>query len=291
MIHITSGHPKGIGLETLIKSLFLFSKDQLQNMKLYTSKEALEETLRSLNIRNIDIDINIEYLESDNVALDSLEAALKAVKDNDILVTLPTSKDTLSHNGILTKGYTEYFRSRFDDNFSMCFLDDDSLNLLVTDHMPLKEVASSISSKLINNKVNKVLKFAKDINFEISEVLISGLNPHAGENGLLGDEESIIHDFISLNKDLPIKGPIPADTIFNSYKPQQLRVFMYHDQGLTLFKQKNKFKGINVTCGLPFIRFSVDHGTAFEIFGKNKANPMGMHYVLNKALEIISYEK
>lgn len=289
MIHITSGHPKEIGLETLIKSLFLFSKDQLQNMKLYTTKVALNETLKSMNIKNIDF--NVEYIESNNIALDSLEKALEVINEDDILVTLPTSKDTLNYNGEITKGYTEYFRSRYGDNFSMCFLDDDSLNLLVTDHIPLNDVSSSVKTELISNKVNKVIQFANDINFEISEVLISGLNPHTGESGLLGSEEAVIEKFIQNFSDKPIKRPIPADTIFNSYKAQQLRVFIYHDQGLTLFKQKNGFKGINVTYGLPFIRFSVDHGTAFEIFGKNKANPMGMHYVLNKALEIINYEK
>ncbi|MDC1174477.1 4-hydroxythreonine-4-phosphate dehydrogenase PdxA [Bacteriovoracaceae bacterium] len=285
MIHVSSGHPKGIGLEIFLKSMFLLTKEELSNITLYTSKKVLEENLALLGLKHCLV--KTVFLETQNLACDSLELAIETMNDDDILVTLPTSKDTLSWKGTNTKGYTEYFRKRFNKELTMCFLDDDSLNVLLTDHIPLSQVTDNLSLDVINTKIDLALTTAKRVGFSVNELLFSGINPHAGENGLLGTDEEVLKEYIkSTNSKLPIFGPYPADTIFNMYRPNQLRIFSYHDQGLTLFKQKNLLKGINITCGLPFLRFSVDHGTAFDLYGKNKANPMGIYYVLKKALTL-----
>ncbi|MBF0208641.1 MAG: 4-hydroxythreonine-4-phosphate dehydrogenase PdxA [Oligoflexia bacterium] len=219
-----------------------------------------------------------------------------SVGDNlceNILLTLPTSKDQLVLDGKLQMGHTEFLRSYFrKPELPMVFIADDVAVLLITDHIPLRDVAKTITSDLIVEKVAVTLNGQVNRFSQLDEVFIAGINPHAGENGLLGNEDVVVSDAITRLKerfpDVDFLGPISADTLFfhKKRKKRQLFVYMFHDQGLPLFKSIYGFTGLNVTFGLPFLRMSVDHGTAFELFGQNMADSSGALYMLRSALRI-----
>ena len=173
----------------------------------------------------------------------------------------------------------------------MIFKSSDELVALLTDHIPLREV-SQMSPSFVIEKISKILQEVKKIKEDPKELLIAGINPHAGEKGLLGHEDQVITDAIdelqSRFPDISFKGPLPGDTLHfeHSSNKNQMKVYAFHDQALAPFKLKSGMMGINITLGLPFVRMSVDHGTAFHLFGKRQANPMGCLYVLKKALEL-----
>jgi 4-hydroxythreonine-4-phosphate dehydrogenase len=149
---------------------------------------------------------------------------------------------------------------------------------------------------LIINKLQITLDNFKKYFFPFNEVILAGINPHAGENGILGDEEKHIKSAITeLEKSYGkiFKGPVSGDTLhyLHDSTKNQLLVYMYHDQGLTQFKSQYGLIGLNITLGLPFLRLSVDHGTAFELYGKNKANISGMLYLFKQAFEVMSVNK
>ena len=144
------------------------------------------------------------------------------------------------------------------------------------------------------NKVRTTLDNFKKYFFPFEEVVFSGINPHAGENGILGDEEKHIKSAMTdLEKHYGkiFTGPFSGDTLHHHYlsDKNQLFVYMYHDQGLAQFKSQYGLIGLNITLGLPFLRLSVDHGTAFELYGKNKANISGMLFLLKQAFEVNSH--
>ena len=172
----------------------------------------------------------------------------------------------------------------------------ESLNeriLLITDHVPLKEVPNSIDVPLIVSKVQTTLKGYASLKIPIQEVIFSGINPHAGENGILGSEDSVVtHAIQKLGIQFPninFSGPCSADVLhfFKKIHSVQLFVYMYHDQGLPKFKNEHGTIGIHITFGLPFLRVSVDHGTAFNLYKKDQANYMGMYYLLNRVLKCL----
>lgn len=300
MIYVTQGHEKGIGLEIFLKSfLFLSPKDRSQ-VRLVCNSKDLESNLRDLNLSK-KLFPDLFVIENDSStgfsSTDSLLTALKVIQPNDILVTLPTSKDQLKLSGVNMAGYTEFFRKFFNkSDIAMTFKSPGKNLLLITDHIPLKQVSCTISTELIVNKLSTTLDNFKKYFKPIDEVIFSGINPHAGENGILGNEEESIKSAISkLEKTYGkiFKGPLSGDTLHyaEDSSKNQLMVYMFHDQGLPQFKSENGVIGLNVTLGLPFLRLSVDHGTAFELYGKNKANITGMLYVLKNCFEVASVNK
>jgi 4-hydroxythreonine-4-phosphate dehydrogenase len=231
-------------------------------------------------------ELNIRYIEKkNNQTIDSLLMAIRECKENDVLVTLPSSKDQFTVDNISLNGYTEFFRYFYKNIFlPMVFKSPNSNVLLITDHIPLSSVPLTVTTDLILTKINIAIDGFIKYFYPIDEIYYAGINPHAGEGGLIGNEELGLH----LPKNLNIKGPLPGDTLhfYQDLQKKQLFVYSYHDQALSKFKSENGVIGLNITFGLPFLRLSVDHGTAFNLYGKNTANISGMIYLLKEALRI-----
>jgi 4-hydroxythreonine-4-phosphate dehydrogenase len=305
MIYVTQGHEKGIGLEVFVKSFLQLSISDQKNFKLIGFRKSLEETL---NLSKISFKFfhnhyqigasKLQFEEPGHQQLfessSCLIHALERIKKSDFLFTLPTSKDQLFLKKKNQPGHTEFFRSFYQNkDISMFFFSPNIKTLLITDHIALKDVGSKISPKLIQSKIELVLSESKKYHLcQFDEILISGINPHVGENGLLGTEDKKIYKAIdSLKKSFPkvnFLGPFSGDTLSLHLKPnrQQLLVYMFHDQGLSFFKSQMGLLGINISLGLPFLRTSVDHGTAFELYGKNQANFSGCLYVMKEMLKL-----
>ena len=156
---------------------------------------------------------------------------------------------------------------------------------LITDHIPVKDIPQLIDSSVIITKIEMCLKSFP----EIKDVYIAGINPHGGEQGLLGSEDQCIEDAVKelqkLYPEIMFSGPLAGDSFFIDPEDNKLYVSMFHDQGLSAFKAKYRYYGSHLTLGLPFKRFSVDHGTAFNLFGENKADYMGCLLVLKQILK------
>jgi 4-hydroxythreonine-4-phosphate dehydrogenase len=297
MIYVTQGHQVGIGLEIFLKSFLLLSREEKKSIRLVVNKLDLEQNLFDLNLNSKmfhDL-IIIENTKSTTFSsTDSLLTALNLIQKDDILVTLPTSKDQLIFNNKNQAGYTEFFRSYFGNkNISMTFKGLAQNILLITDHIPLKDITTKITAKVIEEKIQITLENFEKYFYAFDEVVFSGINPHAGENGILGDEEKVITEAMNtLTKSYGsiFSGPFSGDTLHHHHRPDshQLFVYMYHDQGLAQFKSQYGLIGLNITLGLPFLRLSVDHGTAFNLYGKNKANISGMLYLFKQAFEVMS---
>lgn len=296
MIYVTQGHEAGIGLEIFLKSFILLSHEEKKEIRLVVSKSDLSKNLTDLKLspklfKDLKIVENIESTKFSST--NSLITALALITPKDILVTLPTSKDQLIFKGISCAGYTEFFRAYYQNtNISMTFKGLTQNVLLITDHIPLKEVTNQITAELIQNKVQLTLDNFKKYFYQFNDVIFSGINPHAGENGILGNEEIHIKTaMVNLEKGYGslFKGPFSGDTLHHylDSSKKQLFVYMFHDQGLAQFKSQHGLIGLNITLGLPFLRLSVDHGTAFDLYGKNKANVTGMLFLFQQAFEVI----
>lgn len=285
-IRVSCGHEKGIGLEVFLKAFCQLERKKQRYFNLHIPSPVWDKYPCSFK----NVDLPITFIEtSQNPSIDSLNSALKDISEHDILLTLPTSKNQLFWKGSLTAGYTEYLRQRFNlSHLSMSFKSPIENILLLSDHIPLKEVTKFLNPELILQKTKNVLsrKFFK-------KVVFSGINPHAGESGVLGTEESCYQPAIlELTKLFPqtqFEGPIPGDTLyFSPYDSNVLLVYAFHDQGLAPFKRQSRTLGVNLTYGLPFLRASVDHGTAFSLYGKNQANAQGCYFVLQELIKEIS---
>jgi 4-hydroxythreonine-4-phosphate dehydrogenase len=296
MIYVTQGHERGIGLEIFLKSFLLLTSSQQKKVCLITSQTAFDDNLKacgfkSSHFKNLNLDI---VSDTPTGSTSSLLKVLSLIKPSDILVTLPTSKDQLNLNGQNCAGYTEFFRKYFSSkDISMCFKGIHQNVLLATDHISLAKVSTTIDENLIVNKSIQTIECFEKYFYSIEELIFSGINPHVGENGLLGSEDNVIAPAIQkLKLKYPQKnfiGPVSGDTLHmhESTSKKQLQVYMYHDQGLSTFKSKHGLIGLNVTMGLPFLRLSVDHGTAFDLYGKNSANISGMIFLFNHAFEVL----
>ncbi len=295
MIYLTQGHERSISLEIFLKAFQQLSVEEQQKIVLICNLKTLEEQKTLLKISNENLR-NLKIVESRNQqyseTLASLIEALKVIGPKDLLLTLPTSKDQLEFCGKKFLGYTEFLRYYYKDNeLCMTFKSDEETLLLMTDHIPLKEVPAVLKTNLIKNKIEVVLENHRKFYSEFEDVIVAGINPHSGENGLIGSEDlEVIHAVELLKEHYPhinFVGPVSGDTLYYKKKTErrQLFVYMFHDQGLPVFKALYGYKGINLTLGLPFLRMSVDHGTAFDLYGKNKANAEGCLYLLKHAIE------
>ena len=295
MIYVSQGHQEGVGLEIFFKSIICFNQRYIDEFILYANKESIRKTLKSINldfnIQDQSIQIcskNLKCIFTSNKpteTLDSLNSILKIIKPTDVLLTLPSSKDQMKSDHFQCNGYTEYLRHYYNKELTMNFVSIDENVLLLTDHISIQEVSPKLTKEYILSQIKVSLsQFPKSV----ENVYLSGINPHAGEGGLISTQDSILDDVLTeLKSDFPrikFSGPLPSDTIHvsKSFHQNELTVYCYHDQGLNPFKLRNGFTGINLTLGLPFKRVSVDHGTAFNLFGKNKANYQGMLYLLSE---------
>jgi 4-hydroxythreonine-4-phosphate dehydrogenase len=301
MIYVTQGHERGIGLEVFLKSALLLDQASLSNLSLIASNQTLLQTLESLNLDfelglnqlhfgGIDIKL-IEIIPSKNKSESqlALDLGMKLCEENkgSILFTLPTSKDQLSGFA----GHTEYFRHVYQNSsLPMFFYGPDYQIMLLSDHEPVAKLSPLLKENYIKEKILITVDSMKKWKLPLKRVLLSGFNPHAGENGLLGQEEEGLKKLLPKLRqkytDLEFNGPIPADTMVFSHRDHNdLLVYWFHDQGLGVFKGHHGLIGANITLGMPFLRLSVDHGTAFDLFGKNQADERGCYYVLKLAHE------
>ncbi len=301
-IFVSQGSNDSIGIEIFLKSFSCLTQKQKVLFTLVCSKENLE---RHLNLLSYHYKINDSVLYFYNnelslmllphnkyIAQNSLDYILNIITKKDLLITLPMNKEELYYKNSLCSGHTEYFRKYFKTNeISMFFKSHKDFLLLLTDHVNLNDVSKKIESQNNAIKIQMTLNYLKSE--KIKEVIFSGINPHAGENNTLGTEDQFIHKLVSklskLEHKIKFTGPLPADSIFQyrSSQYKQLFVFSYHDQGLNIFKERNRFLGLNITLGMPFGRISVDHGTAPMIVGKNIANYEGSLYTLQESLKVI----
>jgi len=233
-----------------------------------------------------------------NYVLETLNLAIDGCMSGrfDAMVTAPVHKGIMNDAGITFTGHTEFLAERSNTPLVVMMLATPGLRVaLVTTHLPLREICDAITQTLIEDIISIVNHDLKKY-FSIAQprLLVCGLNPHAGENGHLGreDEDTIVPALAQLrNAGLHIKGPLPADTLFiPKYLDQcDAVIAMYHDQGLPVLKHKGFGEAVNITLGLPFIRTSVDHGTALELAGKGGANAGSLRYALDVALEMIQH--
>lgn len=295
MIYVSQGHEKGIGIEIFLKSFLCLDNKLQSNIIFFCFKESLINTLNTLNFDYSLTEDSLVFYNSklrlkllDKVdhsqSNTSLITILKEIKKEDHLVTLPTSKDQFCLNNEILNGHTEFFRKYFNNNsISMNFISSDFNCLLLTDHISVSEIEPTLNEDYILNKVSTTLDQI-DLFKKIDEVIFSGINPHNGENGLISKADEVLFkviDKLSIKyKKLKIHGPYPADTIhFKGFESNKLFVYASHDQGLAPYKLYNGLIGINLSLGLSFLRTSVDHGTAFDLYGKNSANYLGMLYL------------
>lgn len=268
-ILITAGDPKGIGPEV--------------------TKKALEDS----RIKNLARFVIIE--SGDKTGFEAIKKAGEILKQGtaDGVVTAPVNKAAINRSGIAFKGHTEYFAGVTNTKkFVMMFCGCGMKVSIVTRHIALRDVPRFLTQGKIEDAVTLTYSALKKY-FRIPEPVIgvSGLNPHCGEGGVTGTEEKeIIAPAIKkLKRTMPgVQGPFPADAIFHMVynKKFDAVVSMYHDQGLGPFKMVAFAKGVNVTLGLPFVRTSPDHGTAYDLAGKGIADPESMKEAIKLAVKM-----
>ncbi len=212
----------------------------------------------------------------------ALEKAVQDLRDNRIagVVTAPINKSNIQNEDFKFPGHTEYFSARFEVNENLMFLVSEELRVgIVTGHIPISEVAGQVTADRIKSKLKIMEKsLIKDFAIKKPKIAVLGLNPHAGDGGLLGmEDEEVIAPVVKELKEQGklVMGPYPADGFFGSYQHKKFDgvLAMYHDQGLIPFKTIAFNKGVNYTAGLPIVRTSPDHGTAYSLAGKGEADP------------------
>lgn len=226
----------------------------------------------------------VQSSQSGEVAMLSIEKCIELCMEGKThaMVTAPISKEAVNLAGYEIPGHTEFLASKTDtDSVLMMLVSGDLRVALVTTHIPIKDVASSISEELIKIKVQLLAKsLKKDFGIDHPKIAVFGLNPHAGDGGVIGMEEidviePVIKEIKTEGNPFTLYGPFPADGFFGQklHTKHDAILAMYHDQGLAPFKLLSFGKGVNFTAGLPIIRTSPDHGTAFDIAGKGIADP------------------
>lgn len=258
--------------------------------------QIIEGKVNVVNVwkENVKINFGEEDPEIGKYAFKSLEAATKALKNDDIdvLVTAPINKNTIQSEDFKFPGHTDYLAQQLEGD-SLMFMITDTLKVgLLTDHVALKDIASVITPQLIEKKIAIIEQtLRQDFRIERPKIAVLGINPHSGDNGLIGQEdENILKPTLQKIKDKGklVFGPFAADSFFGTKNHQNFDavVASYHDQGLIPFKTLSFGEGVNFTAGLSKVRTSPDHGTAFEIAGKNEANINSFKEAVFKGLEI-----
>jgi 4-hydroxythreonine-4-phosphate dehydrogenase len=256
---------------------------------------------KQINIYNCweeDVIINPGQLNetAGKYAVKSLLAAANALKEGHIqgLVTAPIHKKNVQSAEFNFTGHTPFLKETAKANDVLMLLYADNLRVaLVTEHVPVKSIAQNITKEAIVSKLNLLYQsLRRDFGIDKPKIAVLGLNPHAGDEGLIGnEEEQIIKPAIKEAKqNMLVFGPYSADAFFarRSYQQFDAVLAMYHDQGLIPFKTIAVGEGVNFTAGLPFVRTSPDHGTAFDIAGKNKADITSFVTAVFECVDIIN---
>ena len=320
-IGITIGDINGIGLEVIIKTLanplilkqitpivygsgrvFAYHRnivktDQLPIRSLRPGGHFQDDKINLVNCWEETASIQLGELteEGGKYAWQSLQQAIQDLRQGhiDALTTAPIHKKAMQMAGFHYAGHTEYLAKELGGESLMMMVSDRMKLGLATHHIPLKEVPAALSKGLIIRKLRIMEQsLRQDFGLEKPLIAVLGLNPHAGDDGLMGNEESefIRPAILELKKkNMLVMGPFPADSFFGSgqYAKFDGILAMYHDQGLIPFKTLSFGEGVNFTAGLKFIRTSPDHGTAMDIAGKNQANPASFRRALFLAADLV----
>ena len=320
LIAVTAGDPAGVGPDICLE----LSNHALSNkIVVLSDPSVLEERAKNLK-KNIKItewdpkkidngklsenslfvwphyfrsDVLCGHPNSENseTVLSSMNSAIDGCKRKIFkgMVTAPVNKSVINQAEFQFTGHTEFIANNTDTETPVMMLAADKFRVaLATTHIPLSQVSSSITKEKIINIIEIIhADLKKYFNIQNPKIFVCGLNPHAGENGYLGNEEkTIIEPAIKYlrKKGLSVEGPASADTIFLNEKKADIFLAMYHDQGLPILKYKGFGNAVNVTLGLPFVRTSVDHGTAYDIAGTGKADARSLISAVEMAFQMVN---
>ncbi len=305
LVGISIGDLNGIGSEVVLRTfedtrmlelctpvifanvkLLSFIKKTIETEAMFHGIDTLDQVvvgkINVLNVWRESVDLTFgEATElGGSFGIKSFVAATKALKEGkiDVLVTAPINKFNAQSEEFKFPGHTDYLAQELDGNALMLMVQDRLRVGLLTDHVPVNEVAQHLTEKLLTEKIETIRKtLVQDFSLVKPKIAVLGLNPHSGDNGVIGkEEEKIIKPTIKkiAEKGTLVYGPFPADGFFgsNQYEKYDAVLAMYHDQGLVPFKTLSFGRGVNFTAGLSKIRTSPDHGTAFDIAGKGVAD-------------------
>lgn len=321
-VGITHGDINGVGYEIILKVLGEEGMTDLFIPVVFGVKEILQEAQEKFGLQNLRVNyikeaseakpgrVNLVMLEGDKsilkpgtvtkeagkTAVEALEKAVEALKnqDIDVLVTAPINKEAVQSEAFAFPGHTEYLSERIGEGReAMMILCSDTLRVaLLTKHIPVSKIAENITKEKVMEAVTKFSKVLKqDFGIVRPTIAVLSLNPHAGDGGLLGNEEEEILipaiDEVQQQGVLAF-GPFPADGFFGhgSYKKFDGILAMYHDQGLAPFKTIATSGGVNFSANLPYVRTSPDHGTAFDIAWQGEADPTSLKEAIYMAIDI-----
>ena len=324
IVGISIGDLNGIGLEVILKTFqdkrmldfctpLLFGSTKVVSYH----KKALNmevpvhgiSSINQINHNKINVlnlwkeDISIELgkatKQSGEYAAKSLETAVTHLKDKkiDVLLTAPINKETIQSETFNFPGHTEYLEDKLDGKSLMILMTDELRIGLITGHIPISKVAEAITPSLIKEKVvTMYTSLVQDFGINKPKIAVLGLNPHCGDKGVIGlEDDEIIKPTIDEIRESGklVFGPYAADGFFGSETYRQFDGVLatYHDQGLAPFKALSFGNGVNYTAGLSEIRTSPDHGTGFDIAGKNKANSSSFKEALFSAIQIFKTKK
>ena len=321
IVGISIGDLNGIGSEVVLKTfedarmlelctpvifanvkILSFVKKTFESTSILHGIDRLDQlVVGKINVLNVwreGVDLNFGTNDETvgKYAIKSFVAATKALKEGliDVLVTAPINKYNIQSEEFKFPGHTDYLDQELEGNALMLMVQDNLRVGLLTDHIPVNEVAKHLTEELIIQKIETVKKsLIQDFSINKPKIAVLGLNPHAGDGGVIGKEdEQIIKPAIKkiFDKGTLVFGPFPADGFFgnNQYEKYDAVIAAYHDQGLIPFKTLSFGKGVNYTAGLNKIRTSPDHGTAYEIAGKNKADFNSFKEAVYLALDVFN---
>ena len=322
VVGITQGDGNGISYEVIIKALadermldlctpviygsskiFGFYKKQIHNIEqintnvINSAKDVHQKRVNIVNClpENVFVEPGQSTPESAKAPLTALERAVEDIKEGhiDVLVTAPFNKRAMDKEGFGYTGHTEYLEKKFEvDEVAMIMVCDRLKVCVATGHIPLKEVPKQLTTEKILKKLRLMkASLQRDFGVEAPKIAVLGLNPHCGDGGLMGTEEQeVILPAIkaAAAEDIMAFGPYSPDGFFGlaNYAKFDAVLAMYHDQGLTPFKALAFEDGVNYTAGLPIIRTSPDHGTAYEMAGRDMADPRSMKAAIYAAIDI-----
>jgi 4-hydroxythreonine-4-phosphate dehydrogenase len=319
IVGISIGDLNGIGGEIVLKTFedqrslefctpvifasiktMTFLKSHFKSEINFNSINAIEQLAQGkVNVLNcwkepVNIDFGKEDPKIGEYAIKSLECATKALKNKeiDVLVTAPINKHNIQSEKFNFPGHTDYLAEQLEGE-SLMFMITDTLRVgLLTDHVPVKDVSNHITEDLINRKLNIVYEsLKKDFRIRRPKIAVLGINPHTGDNGVIGNEDDeVMRPALKKIQESGklVYGPYAADSFFgsNNYKNFDAVIASYHDQGLIPFKTLSFGQGVNFTGGLNRVRTSPDHGTAYEIAGKGIADENSFKEAVFAAIRI-----
>lgn len=320
IIGITQGDSNGISLELIIKTFaeksifnycipvlygspktFSFHKKVLnaQDPVYAPIRSASEAKAGKLNLVNcneagIEIKLGQPSAAGGKEALLCLDAALADAANLDALVTAPLDKSTVAENFPGFTGHTGYIAEKLGNQKPLMFLVSEDIKVaLATEHVPVSKISEVLTTELLIQKINALYNSLKnDYLITRPRIAVLGLNPHAGDNGVIGSEEkNVIIPAIKrvFDDGKLVYGPFPADGFFGNktYKGYDAVLAMYHDQGLIPFKSMSFYDGVNFTAGLSLIRTAPDHGTAYALAGKGEAETLSFQNAIYEAIKIV----